>query len=66
MKDIAAKASAFQFNTRVPLKHWLRTADTLLKEVSHEETSLGNVLTFFVHRRTSTNEKIMPSKHFSY
>jgi STAM-binding protein len=34
VKEIAAKAQDFDFNPFIALKYWLRTADTLLREVS--------------------------------
>jgi STAM-binding protein len=34
VKDISAKAEDFDFNPSIALKYWLRTADTLLREVS--------------------------------
>lgn len=33
IKEIAAKATRFDYNPLIPLRYWLRTADTLLKEV---------------------------------
>ncbi|RPB08607.1 hypothetical protein P167DRAFT_548835 [Morchella conica CCBAS932] len=33
VQEIARKAEDFDYNPLVPLRHWLRTADTLLKEV---------------------------------
>lgn len=33
IKEISAKASDFEFNPNIALKYWLRTADTLLREV---------------------------------
>ena len=34
VEQIVEKAQSFEFNPLIPLKHWLRTANTLLKEVS--------------------------------
>jgi STAM-binding protein len=34
VKEIVSKAQAFEFNPQIALKYWLRTADTLLREVS--------------------------------
>ena len=31
--EITQKAEDFEYNSHVPLRYWLRTADTLLKEV---------------------------------
>jgi hypothetical protein len=33
VKEISAKAQDFDFNPFIALKYWLRTADTLLREV---------------------------------
>ena len=33
VKEIGEKAIDFEYNDQVALKYWLRTADTLLKEV---------------------------------
>lgn len=33
VQDIAAKAVDFEYNPMIPLRYWLRTADTMLKEV---------------------------------
>lgn len=33
VKEISAKAEDFDFDTSIALKYWLRTADTLLREV---------------------------------
>ena len=33
VKEIVEKANAFEFNPFIALKYWLRTAETLLKEV---------------------------------
>lgn len=33
VKEISAKAEDFEFNPSIALKYWLRTADTLLREV---------------------------------
>ena len=33
VKEISAKAQDFEFNPFIALKYWLRTADTLLREV---------------------------------
>jgi STAM-binding protein len=34
VKDLAAKADDFDFNPTIALKYWLRTADTLFREVT--------------------------------
>lgn len=41
VKEIVTKAQAFEFNPQIPLKYWLRTADTLLKEVRSPNESSG-------------------------
>jgi STAM-binding protein len=33
VKEISAKANDFSFDPSIQLKYWLRTADTLLREV---------------------------------
>lgn len=33
VKEISAKAADFDFNPFIALKYWIRTADTLLREV---------------------------------
>jgi STAM-binding protein len=33
VKEISLKAQDFEFNPFIALKYWLRTADTLLREV---------------------------------
>ncbi len=33
VEQIVKKAQDFDYNPLIPLKYWLRTADTLLKEV---------------------------------
>jgi STAM-binding protein len=33
VKEISEKAQDFEFNPFIALKYWLRTADTLLREV---------------------------------
>jgi STAM-binding protein len=33
VKEISTKAEDFDFDTSIALKYWLRTADTLLREV---------------------------------
>ena len=34
VEQIVIKAQNFEYNPLIPLKHWLRTANTLLKEVT--------------------------------
>ena len=33
VQELAKKAVDFEYNPQVPLRYWLRTADTILKEV---------------------------------
>lgn len=33
VKEISDEANTFTYNNVIPLKHWLRAADTLLREV---------------------------------
>lgn len=33
VKAIASNAADYEFNPSIPLKYWIRTADTLLREV---------------------------------
>jgi STAM-binding protein len=40
VKEITTKADDFYFDTAVPLKFWLRTADTLFREVNHVATQV--------------------------
>ncbi len=35
VEELAEKAGAFEYNAVIPLRYWLRTADTLQKEVRH-------------------------------
>jgi len=42
VKEISAKAEDFEFNPFIALKYWLRTADTLLREVSLFQASQRN------------------------
>lgn len=44
IKEIADKAVDFDYNPLIPLRYWLRTADTLLKEVC-----FLNLLPFFLN-----------------
>jgi hypothetical protein len=48
VKEISQKATDFQFNPFIPLKYWLRTADSLLREVT---------LCHLLHRLPLTNLK---------
>jgi len=42
VKEITAKAQDFEFNRFIAMKYWLRTADTLLKEVRASSKRLGS------------------------
>lgn len=39
--EIAAKAQDFEFNPFIAMKYWLRTADTLLREVNFSMNKTG-------------------------
>lgn len=41
VREIADKATSFDYNNLIPLRYWLRTADTLLKEVGKLILSIG-------------------------
>jgi hypothetical protein len=66
VKEISAKAVEFEFNQSIPLKYWLRTADTLLREVSFGRKAISKStpqpIANLVCRRISTNKKTMTSK----
>lgn len=34
IEQVVARAQTFDYNPNIPLRHWLRSAGTLLKEVS--------------------------------
>lgn len=34
VKEISAEANKFQYNDSISLKHWLRAADTLIRQAS--------------------------------
>ena len=54
VKEIVTKAQAFEFNPQIPLKYWLRTADTLLREVCSPNESSGT----FADAKISTGTNI--------
>jgi STAM-binding protein len=33
VKELVAQAENFKFNTNIPVKHWIRAAETLYQEV---------------------------------
>lgn len=37
VKDLVAQAENFVFNANIPLKHWIRAAETLYQEVKTTE-----------------------------
>lgn len=44
VKELVAQAENFTFNINIPLKHWIRAAETLYQEVCLEAlASLGSV-----------------------
>jgi hypothetical protein len=63
IREIAAKAQDFDFNAFIAPKYWLRTAETLLREVRTEFEEGRRVLIFGRHK--STNESIMINKPIS-
>ena len=44
VQTIVQKAENYDYNPLVPLKYWLRTAGTLLKEVVIENRRIGQIL----------------------
>jgi hypothetical protein len=44
VKEISEKAQDFEFDPYIAMKYWLRTADTLLREVCPILGTLGGVL----------------------
>jgi hypothetical protein len=49
VKEISAKAEDFEFNPFIAMKYWLRTADTLLREVSGSRALLlQDLLTIYI------------------
>jgi hypothetical protein len=60
IKEIAAKAQDFEFNPFIALKYWIRTADTLYREV----IALGRRKDYAdMIRHKSTSTKTMTSRH---
>lgn len=43
VKEISDEANKFIYNINIPLKHWLRAADSLLKQVSQLAVCFPNV-----------------------
>jgi hypothetical protein len=62
VKEIVTKAQAFEFNPHIALKYWLRTADTILKEVREACFSHKADLTHWIDRLRFMSAKIMISK----
>lgn len=60
VKDIVAKAQDFSFDPSIQLKHWLRTADVLLREVGNSRKSSNPNSCF--RRLPFTIANIMTSK----
>ena len=66
VKEIVSKAQAFEFNPRIALKYWLRTADTLLREVSSlvccERTQLTTC--YFIRRKYMSKRRMISKRIF--
>lgn len=63
VKEIVARAQAFDFNPQIPLKHWLRTAAVLLREVCCTTYMVFVLmLTWTVPRRAYTRRKATTSR----
>ena len=41
VEAIAKRAGDFEYNARIPLRQWLRAADTLQKEVHQKDMTQG-------------------------
>lgn len=63
IREITAKAQDFDFNAFIAPKYWLRTAETLLREVRAAFGEGRRVL--IVGRRKSTKESRMINKPIS-
>lgn len=64
VEQIVNKAQNFDYNPLIPLKYWLRTAGTLLKEVRSVTCLVSTVLIIF--RQKSTSMKATTNKLISY
>jgi hypothetical protein len=62
VKEIVSKAQAFEFNPHIALKYWLRTADSLLREVDSLVHSNRTWLTGYVRREYMSKRRII-SRH---
>ncbi|PBP17335.1 endosome-associated ubiquitin isopeptidase (AmsH) [Diplocarpon rosae] len=60
VKEISARAQDFEFNPWIALKHWLRTADTLLREaqVYEQEENDQQAYLLFMRYATLVTEKL--------
>ena len=66
VEDIVKQASNYEYNVQIPLRYWLRTADTMQKEVCIEPFPISrSQLT--LHRPKFTKPRATTLKHtFSY
>jgi hypothetical protein len=63
VKEIVSKAQAFDFNPHIALKYWLRTADTLLREVRLSyKYKAADTDVLLPYRHIYTRMRIMTSK----
>ncbi len=62
VKEIVSKAQAFEFNPHIALKYWLRTADTLLREVSLLNYPSSIILKVYCPRHVYTSRRRMISR----
>lgn len=63
VKEIVSKAQAFEFNPHIALKYWLRTADSLLREVCTPVDCGRTKLTAACFRPEYTSKKRTISRH---
>jgi hypothetical protein len=61
IKELTRRAEDIEYDPSIPLKYWLRSADTLLKEVSYSCYKFARLT--LRPRLESTKEKEMISKH---
>jgi hypothetical protein len=64
VEKITRIAQDYEYNPLIPLRNWLRTASTLLREVGYPATFSAFKAHFLFHPRLEyTNGKAMTSKH---